>query len=349
MTHTPVLLPEVLKLLAIQPGECVVDLTAGRGGHACELARAASGASASGGTTAAGRIVLFDLDEGNLQFAAQRVQDALGPAAQSRVVAIHASFADVGTHLSRLGLRANAVLADLGFASTQMDDAARGFSFLRDGPLDMRLDASSGETAADLLARLSERELADAIYQLGEDPFSRRIAAAIKSQQRVQPILTTHELAKTVQAAYGARARDSRMHPATRTFMALRILVNDELGALRALMGSISAATRAAGPGAHSGAAPNAGPGASPSAGPRADAWLAPGARVAVISFHSLEDRLVKHTFADLASAGMAERLTRKPVEAMEREIADNPRSRSAKMRAIALPALKMTEKSRPI
>jgi 16S rRNA (cytosine1402-N4)-methyltransferase len=204
------------------------------------------------------------------------------------------------------------VLADLGFASTQMDDPARGFSFQADGPLDMRLDPTRGESAADLLARIREPELADAIFELGEDPFSRRIARTIVERRTRAPLRTTQELASAVVAAYGARARDSRMHPATRTFMALRILVNDELGALRTLLAALEQGGREAAAGS---------------------GWLRPGCRAGIISFHSLEDRLVKHAMADWERAGLGERVTRKPAEASDVELATNRRARSAKFR----------------
>ena len=217
------------------------------------------------------------------------------------------------------------VLADLGFASNQMDDPSRGFSFQQDGPLDMRLDPSQGESAAELLARLSERELADAIYRLGEDPFARRIARVIVDRRGSVPLRTTGQLASAVVAAYGAKARQSRMHPATRTFMALRILVNDELGALAGLLDAVGRGARRA---ADAGTAGSGQPGS-------AAGWLAPGARVAIISFHSLEDRMVKHAFAELERLGVARRITRKPVEADEAEMRMNPRSRSAKLRVV--------------
>jgi 16S rRNA (cytosine1402-N4)-methyltransferase len=193
-----------------------------------------------------------------------------------------------------------------------MDDPLRGFSFQAEGPLDMRLDTSRGETAAELLARLPEDELADAIFQLGEDPFARRIARIIAERRGRAPIRTTTDLASAVVAAYGARARESRMHPATRTFMALRIMVNDELGALRGLLSALEQGGRALASGT---------------------SWLQPGARAGIISFHSLEDRLVKHSFAEWEREGLGTRLTRKPAEAADTEIRANPRARSAKFR----------------
>ncbi len=298
--HAPVLLQPVADLLAPQPGQTMADLTAGRGGHAALLAqRVAPG----------GRLLLVDRDLANLAYAQQRVEAT--PNVQ--VSAFHGNFASLPRILGNLGWQADGLLADLGFASTQVDDPARGLSFQHPGPLDMRLDPTHGETAAQLLARLPEAELADLIFHWGEDPFARRIARAIVEARQRAPIQTTQDLAQVVRQAYGARARQSRLNPATRTFMALRIRVNDELGSLEGLLEAVSQAARSVAAGRIS--------------------WLRPGARVAIISFHSLEDRLVKHTFADLERAGAGERLTRKPVEADGQEHAANPRARSAKLR----------------
>jgi 16S rRNA (cytosine1402-N4)-methyltransferase len=251
--------------------------------------------------------MLCDLDAGNLAFAEARVRSIAG----TEVRSMHGSFANVDRAMLAAGWAADRILADLGFASTQMDDPSRGFSFQNDGALDMRLDLSRGETAADLLARMSESALADAIFQLGEDPFARRIARTIVERRSRAPFRTTHELAIAVSAAYGPKARESRMHPATRTFMALRIMVNDELGALRSLLEAFRATASK-----------------FPST-----TWLNPKARIGVISFHSLEDRLVKHAFVEWETAGLGQRVTRKPVEATDAELRANPRARSAKLR----------------
>ncbi|MBU3684300.1 MAG: 16S rRNA (cytosine(1402)-N(4))-methyltransferase RsmH [Phycisphaerales bacterium] len=309
-----------MQLLAPGPALTAFDLTAGRGGHAELLARAVG---------PAGRVLLVDRDPANLAFARDRLAALhvdLRPAVETR----HASFGAIERLAAGLGAgpgpapgwAADVVLADLGFASTQMDDPARGFSFQSDGPLDMRLDPTQGETAADLVARLPEAELADAIFQLGEDPFARRIARTLVERRTRAPIATTADLAAAVVSAYGPRARQSRMHPATRTFMALRILVNDELRALDHLLSSLERGARALTPG-----------GATPATA----TWLRPGARIAIIAFHSLEDRRVKHAFADWERAGLGTRLTRKPVEADESEIRANPRARSAKLRAFQI------------
>ncbi len=314
--HLPVLAKPVMDLLAPAPGHRVLDCTAGRGGHAELLARAVG---------PAGQVILMDRDAANLSHATARVAATGTP-----VQGIHGSFAGceravtaaaAGSGPGGAARLVDRVLADLGFASNQMDDPARGFSFQQDGPLDMRLDPSQGESAAELLARMHERDLADAIFRLGEDPFARRIARVIVDRRGSAPLRTTGQLASAVVSAYGAKARFSRMHPATRTFMALRIMVNDELGALAALLDAVGRGARSAGVEA------------------AAAGWLAPGARVAVISFHSLEDRMVKHAFAELERQGFARRITRKPVEAEEAEIRLNPRSRSAKLRVIEVGA----------
>lgn len=310
--HQPVLVQEALGLLEPQPGEVVVDCTIGRGGHAVEFSRRIG---------PRGALVALDLDQENLNFATQRLR-AETPA---RIVPIHASFARVAELLAREELQADIVLADLGFSSSQMDDPARGFSFAVDAPLDMRLDRAQPRTAADLIAETSERELADIIFQYGEDPLARQIARKLALARTAEPIQSTARLAQLVLEAYGPRARTSRIHPATRTFMALRIAINDELGALRALLDHVTRGLE------RFAAAPHA---------PRQRAnesvgWLKPGARIGIMSFHSLEDRLVKHAFADLARRGLAERLTKRPIAATDAEIAANPRARSAKLRAL--------------
>ena len=299
--HIPVLSKEVTELLNPKKNEVIVDLTAGRGGHSFELAQRA-GNSAT--------VVLFDLDISNLEYATERVE-SLGVV----VHPIHANFASAATEIIRLGLQADCVLADLGFASNQLADSSRGLSFTDDGPLDMRLNPESGVTAAELLLHSSEKDLADLIFQFGEEPFSRRIARKIVQEREKEPILSTVRLAQIVRDAYGPRARTSRMNPATRTFMALRIAVNGELAALDALLTDIKTGGRKV----------NAG------------GWLHHGARIAVICFHSLEDRRVKQSFVALERDGLATRLTRKPLRASDEEIAMNTRSRPAKLRAVEL------------
>jgi 16S rRNA (cytosine1402-N4)-methyltransferase len=216
---------------------------------------------------------------------------------------IHASFAEVGERIPPASL--DGLLADLGVSSLQLDDPGRGFSFQADGPLDMRMNPMSGRTAEQVVNHLDERELADVIYEFGEERRSRRIARALV---RSRPIQTTKQLVDVVSAAARPmnKAReqyDRRIHPATRTFQALRIFVNRELDDLKALL----------------------------EAAPRV---LKPGGRLVVISFHSLEDRIVKDATREGAKQGVYRLLIKKPVTASEEEIDRNPRSRSAKMRA---------------
>jgi 16S rRNA (cytosine1402-N4)-methyltransferase len=298
--HLPVLLGEVIEALDPQPGQTVVDATAGRGGHAVEIARR---------LTSSGTLILFDLDPGNLAYAAERVRIETGLEA----VTVAGSFASVGRELRARDMQAHGLLADLGFASNQIEQADRGLSFNRKGPLDMRLDPGSPLKASDLLATLSEEELTDLIRRFGEDPAARRIARKIVANRAVEPIQDTAQLARLVCEAYGSRNREARLHPATRTFQALRIAVNDELGALEALLEDIERTARHLATGA---------PG-----------WLHLGARLAIIGFHSLEDRLVKQAFARMADQGWLGDRTRKPLKPTQAEIRSNARARSAKLR----------------
>ncbi len=297
------LLEETLRLLNPQPGDVVVDCTIGRAGHSMALARAIG---------PKGRLIGLDLDPQSLSYAAQQMQDSA-----EQFVPIQDSFVRVTQHLVQRKLHADVVLADLGFSSTQMSDAQRGFSFQSDGPLDMRFDPDGPVTAADLLRTCSEAELADLIARYGEEPYAPKIARKLVQTRNAKPIQTTAQLAEVVLEAYGSRARKSRLHPATRTFMALRIAVNDELAALEALMDQvIDGAAKV-----HEGS------------------WLSRGARIAIISFHSLEDRIVKRAFAGLADRGLGVRLTKRPITATDSEIASNPRARSAKLRAVKVDA----------
>ena len=298
--HVPVLLEASVEALQPAVGDTMVDCTAGRGGHASALAHAVQ---------PGGCVVLFDLDEGNLAHASTRVREEQG----LETISISRSFASVGRELTRRGLQADGLLADLGFASNQMDDSSRGLSLKGDGPLDMRLDRRIPVSAADLVARLDERELRDLIRRFGEDPAAGRIARKIVEERVKEPINQTAHLARLVREAYGSRARESRVHPATRTFQALRIAVNDELGALEALLAEIEVAVRLT----HTGS-----PG-----------WLAPGARLALISFHSLEDRMIKQRFAKMDQDGLLESRSRKPVRPSDLEVRVNARARSAKLR----------------
>lgn len=319
LSHQSVLAAECLDLLSLRPGQVYVDATAGLGGHA---------AAAAGLVGPGGAIVINDLDASMLERATARVIEAQP---EVRIEAVHGSFAGLPAAMAEHGLLGDALLADLGFASPQVDDPQRGFSFKHDGPLDMRLDPSKGVSAAELLATASEAEIAEILWAFGEERGSRRIARKVVASRERQPITTTRALAELVRSCTSGGGID----PATRTFQALRIAVNDELGALSALLGAIAAQARSM-VGTESSA--HEGGGRSSDTGQQ---WLAQGARVAIISFHSLEDRMVKQAFGNLADAGLARRLTRKPIVPGEAEVATNRRARSARLRAIELtPAL---------
>ncbi len=287
--HEPVMVDEVLSLLAPGRGGLVVDCTIGLGGHGAALLNA--------GAT---RLIGLDRDEETLRIARERLA-----AFADRVELVHSDYRDLGAVLDARGLAAvDGILADLGVSSMQFDAEGRGFSFRRDEPLDMRMDRSQGPTAADLIAGADETDLANVIFQFGEERHSRRVARAIVHARQTARIETTGSLADIVRRAVPTRGYQ-RIDPATRTFQALRIWANRELEGLDAFLAD--AARR-----------------------------LLAGARFAVITFHSLEDRIVKHTFRGLAAAGGVWRvMTRKPVVPGDDEIARNPRARSAKLRAI--------------
>jgi len=279
----------------VRRGGTYIDATVGLGGHSYEIAKRLG---------APGHLIGLDKDPAALERAGVRLRTSdlgkteLEQADWPLIELRQGSFAGLA---EVRGLRADGILADLGVSSLQLDDAARGFSFQADGPLDMRMDPHSERTAEQVVNHLDERQLADVIYEFGEERRSRRIARAIC---RSRPIRSTAHLAEVISAA--ARPMNSeqrRIHPATRTFQALRIFVNRELDDLRALLG----------------------------AAPRI---LKPGGRVVVISFHSLEDRIVKDAFRDGASQGVYRLLTKKPVTATGEESDRNPRARSAKLRA---------------
>jgi len=288
--HVPVLLQEALQYLAVGPGNTVVDCTLGLAGHSAEIVRLLG---------PEGKLIAFDRDPKALELARQRLNQVIAELGDRapQVELIGEAFSAAPLHLAAGTV--DALLADFGVSSLQLDEATRGFSFMADGPLDMRMDTRSGPTAAQVVNEASERELADLIYEYGEERRSRRIARAIV---RGRPVTTTGQLAQIVRAAAPAMKQD-RIHPATRTFQALRIYVNRELDEIRTLM----------------------------EAAPR---LLKPSGRLAVISFHSLEDRIVKDSLRDGAHNGIWTILTKKPVTASEEETDRNPRARSAKLRA---------------
>lgn len=287
--HVPVLLEPAIDFLAVKRGGTYLDATVGLGGHSFAIARRLG---------AQGHLIGFDKDPQALASAQRRL---LYPPAELKqdwpgVTLLQCSFAEVGERVKPASL--DGVLADLGVSSLQLSDAARGFSFQAEGPLDMRMDPQAELTADQVVNRFDERTLADVIYEFGEERRSRRIARAIV---RARPVQNTAHLAQVVAAA-ARPMKHERIHPATRTFQALRIYVNRELDDLRALL----------------------------EAAPRV---LKPGGRLVVISFHSLEDRMVKDALRQ-GPPKIWQVLTRKPVTATEEEIGRNPRSRSAKLRA---------------
>lgn len=306
--HIPVLLEAVLKHLAPKPGDIVVDCTVGLGGHAAELLRRIS---------PGGRLIGLDLDPSNLQRARERLA-ALNPGCTSGASSTsgasptsafelhHANFAGLPGILASSGIEhVNGLLADLGVASPHLDDPARGFSFKNEGPLDMRLDPTRGQPASALVNRLSEKELADAFRDLGDEEDAERIARLIVQRRAQTPIQTTGQLNEIICAARDftlGRALGAKLHPATRTFQALRMMVNREIPNLQRLLAIL----------------PDI---------------LAPGGTAAIISFHSGEDRRVKRAFKGGLEAGHYEAISPDPVTATEAEQRENPRSRSAKLR----------------
>jgi len=287
-THVPVMTAEAIDFLQPGRGGLFVDCTVGLGGHARALLEA--------GAT---RLIGLDRDRDALAHA----RETLSPWAD-RVELVHADYRTLDDVLdARRIARVDGALADLGVSSLQFDAPGRGFSFQRDEPLDMRMDRSAGDTAADLVARSTERELADAIFQYGEERFSRRVARALVAARQEAPVDTTGRLAAIVRRAIPRRG-PARIDPATRTFQALRIWVNGELDGLDRFVAAAAQRLRA-------------------------------GARLVVITFHSLEDRIVKHTLRALHQRdGVVQVLTKKPLVPRDAEIDRNPRARSAKLRA---------------
>jgi 16S rRNA (cytosine1402-N4)-methyltransferase len=289
--HVPVLLEESLQYLNVRPGGVIVDATLGLGGHSSAIARRLG---------AKGRLICFDRDPEAMAKARVRLGElAAELGGEMPEVVYEARAFSQATEAIKPGT-IDGLLADFGVSSLQLDEAHRGFSFRSSGPLDMRMDTRSGETAGQVVNQEDENELADLIYEFGEERRSRRIARAIV---RARPIETTAELAQVISAVAPAMKGD-KIHPATRTFQALRIRVNDEMGEIRSLLKS-------------------------------APSLLKPGGRLVLISFHSLEDRQVKDAFREAGRDKVLEVLTKKPVVASEQEQLRNPRSRSAKLRAV--------------
>ena len=308
MPHVPVLADEVVEHLAPRAGAVYCDGTVGAGGHAARLLEAGAPDA---------RLIGLDRDPAALALAGPRLEPFAG-----RVTLVHATFGDIDRVLADLGLReVDGILLDLGLSSIQLDDAERGFSFSRPGPIDMRMDPSGDDpTALELVRRMDVEELSGVLRDLGEERYHKRVAHRLKEDARAGRLATTADLARAVEESIPAAARRRmRIHPATQTFQALRIAVNRELAELEQFLDMFPS-------------------------------LLAAGGRCAVISFHSLEDRMVKHRFRDLAwssslppqlAEAAGERvhpicrvLTRKAVIASDDEVARNPRARSAKLRA---------------
>ena len=290
--HIPVMSEEVLLLLVRGTNRTYLDCTVGYSGHAEKILEASGSNS---------RLIGFDRDEVAIAASREKLARFGG-----RVLLFHGHFVDLKQHLTLSGIsQVDGILFDLGVSSPQLEEPARGFSFQEDGPLDMRMDQSMSGTAAELVNRWPEAQLADTIFQFGEERFSRRIARAIVCARQRHPLTTTKELVSVIEGAVPANYRHGRLHCATRTFQALRIAVNQELDCLEpALRDAVDV--------------------------------LSPGGRLCVISFHSLEDRIVKHTLRTLSSTDYPKVvvLTKKPQVPSREESGRNPRSRSAKLRA---------------
>lgn len=294
--HQPVLLREVIEFLKIRPEGIYIDATVGTGGHAIEIARRLT----------TGKLLGIDKDPRALEIAQERLRPY-----QRNVVLVHSSFARIAEIREGLSLgKAQGVLADLGVSTLQLDAPERGFSFQRAGPLDMRMDSDQPRTAAEIANQWDEERLADLLYHYGEERNSRKIARAIV---RARPLRDTLHLATVVAGAQRAKGRQ-KLHPATKTFLALRIAVNRELEELEQFL-------------------------------TRAPATLLPGGRMLVLSYHSLEDRIVKRKFRELAAAGTLKLITKKVVRPKEAEVRANPRARSARMRV----AEKKPEQRKPV
>lgn len=282
--HTPVLLDEVIQFLDPKPGGRFIDATLGAGGHARAILKK---------TAPDGRLLAVDQDDSSLN-ATRETLASFG----SRVVFVHANFREISSIAAEHGfLEADGVLADVGISSMMVDDPSRGFSFMREGPLDMRMDRTQELTAAGVVNTYGERELADILYNFGEERRSRAIARSIV---RARPLKLTTDLARAVERVMGG-PRHGQIHPSTRTFQALRIFVNDELKSLETFLDSSMTVIRS-------------------------------GGRLVVITFHSLEDRIVKQRFRTPPVPGKA--LTKKVVISTDEEVRRNPRARSAKLRA---------------
>jgi 16S rRNA (cytosine1402-N4)-methyltransferase len=289
--HIPVLAETLAERISLSKDAVIIDATVGHGGHSLLFGERLGPEAA---------IIGLDVDRDCIRRAQENLSDL-----QCKVIIVRANFSHIASVIAEAGIdKVDFILADLGFCSAQLTDSSRGLSFQENMPLDMRLDDRITTTAADIVNRTDEKALADLIYNFGQDRASRRIARFIAAYRRDLPITTTGQLAALVCRALNqpAKGRRSRIHPATRTFQALRIAVNDELGNIEKLLAT-------------------------------APEILKKGGQIAVISFHSLEDRIVKNDFKQKRLEGLYEVITKKPLTASDSETADNPRARSAKLR----------------
>lgn len=282
------MLKEVISSLNLKPGDVVLDATIGGGGHAREILK---------GIIPGGRLIGLDQDPAAAQMAKETLKDF------TNFKLINDNFRNLDRILSKENVKSlDAALFDVGVSSFQLDDKSRGFSLKIDAPLDMRMDAGQELSAYDIVNRYKEKELADIIYKFGDERFSVKIARDIARERRIKPIETTKELAEIVHKAIGFGYKGGRIDTATRTFQAIRIAVNDELGALEEGL-------------------------------KKAVSWLNVGGRIAVISFHSLEDRIAKNMFRGYSDLGIVKIITKKPVRPQDEETLNNPRSRSGRLR----------------
>ncbi len=286
--HQPVMLKEVISSLKLKPGDVVLDATIGGGGHSREILKE---------IIPGGRLIGLDQDPAAARIAEETLKDF------KNFKIINDNFRNLDRVLSKENVKSlDAALFDVGVSSFQLDDKSRGFSLKEDARLDMRMDPGLKTSAYDIVNRCKEKELADIIYKFGEERFYRKIAGFIARERSVKPIETTKELADIVHKAIGFRYKGGRIDPATRTFQAIRIAVNDELGALEEGL-------------------------------KKAVSWLNVGGRITVISFHSLEDRIAKNLFRGYSDLGVVKIITKKPVRPQAEEAINNPRSRSGRLR----------------
>ena len=322
--HIPVLLKETIEILDPQIEEFFIDGTIGGAGHSKEILKRI-------GPT--GKLLGIDWDEEMIKIAEENIKN------YKNAILVHSNYTDLPQILKKKKLpKADGLFLDLGFSSPQIDEFKKGFSFMKDEPLDMCYDADMRNekleirnlTAAEAVNQFPEKELADIIFKYGEEKFSRQIAKKIIKERRKKRILTTFDLVEIIKKAVPKSYERGRIHPATRTFQALRIYVNNELENLENLLKNIDKIVKSEEkPSRQTGMSTKSGLDQSPS-------WRE-GGRIAIISFHSLEDRLIKNYFRAMAKEGKARILTKKPITPTQEEIKQNPRSRSAKLRAIQL------------